>query len=259
MVANTLRRWRGSARRGSGKHWGRGLLVAGLVTLLSVGTASASPTLRVNSHGHDVLLLQKKLKSVGYQITEIDGVFGKETERAVLAFQRDQEIKATGVVNNATWRALRNAKSRPWGIDIEPPTATKSVAGGQAVLPKGTVSSLIATAKKYIGTPYVFGGTTPKGFDCSGYLQYIFAKHGINIPRTADAQYNLGKRAASLKELVPGDLVFFSTYEPGPSHCGLYLGNNKFIHASSSKGIRIDEMTDGYWQPRYIGGKHIVK
>ena len=112
---------------------------------------------------------------------------------------------------------------------------------------------------KYIGTKYVFGGTTPKGFDCSGFVQYVFKQNGFSIPRTADEQYKLGKRIKKRAELEPGDLVFFTTYEKGASHCGIYLGKNQFIHVSSSKGVRTDSLDDSYWKPRWYGGKHIVK
>ena len=126
-------------------------------------------------------------------------------------------------------------------------------------LPKGKADAIIKTAKKYIGTRYVFGGTTPKGFDCSGFVQYVFKQNGFAIPRTADEQYKLGQRIKKRAELEPGDLVFFSTYEKGASHCGVYLGKNQFIHVSSSKGVRIDSLDDSYWKPRWYGGKHIVK
>lgn len=126
-------------------------------------------------------------------------------------------------------------------------------------LPKAKVASLIKAAKKHIGRPYKFGGTTPAGFDCSGYLLYVFKELGYNLPRTADEQYKVGKRTRKKSELTPGDLVFFTTYESGVSHCGIYLGNDEFIHASSSKGIRIDSLSNVYWQPRYYGGKNIVK
>ncbi|SHK52589.1 Cell wall-associated hydrolase, NlpC family [Selenomonas ruminantium] len=235
--------------------------------ILTGQLALASPTLQEGSHGHDVLLLQKKLQSVGYSITSVDGVYGTETERAVAEFQRDNKIRITGVVNNATWRALKNAKKVKWGVDIkksQPQSKARTPQGPMApnnapILARSKVGDILRTARSYIGVPYSFGGTTPKAFDCSGYLQYVFAQNGINIPRTADEQYKLGLRTSSSKQLVPGDLVFFTTYEPGASHCGIYLGDGEFIHASSSKGVRVDALSDDYWAPRFLGGKHIVK
>ena len=237
-------------------------LCTGIALLFAVSTAFASPTLREGSQGHEVQVLQQALQNAGYKIKKADGVFGKDTERAVAEFQRDNKIKITGIVNNATWRALKNLPAKTtWGIDVPPPAEKKVplAPNGNPILPANKVSDVIQTAKSYMGTPYVFGGTTPKGFDCSGYLQYVFQKHGISIPRTADEQYKLGLRTKSAKDLVPGDLVFFETYEKGASHCGIYLGKGEFIHASTSKGVRVDELANDYWKPRFLGGKHIVK
>lgn len=243
--------------------------ILGLSMMFATQTVFASPTLQEGSHGHNVLLLQKKLQAVGYNISSVDGVYGAETERAVAEFQRDNKIRITGIVNNATWRALQKAKKVKWGIDVPKPTPRKSTKtlkskgplapNNTPILARSKVGALLQTARSYIGVPYQFGGTTPKAFDCSGYLQYVFAKNGINIPRTADEQYKLGLRTQSSRQLVPGDLVFFTTYEAGASHCGIYLGEDKFIHASSSKGVRVDTLKDSYWAPRYLGGKHIVK
>ena len=158
------------------------LVCTGILFAFAAGTAFASPTLREGAHGHDVLVLQQALQKAGYKIKNADGVFGKDTERAVAEFQRDNKIKITGVVNNATWRALKNAPStRPWGVDIAPPTKKNLplAPNGKPILPASKVSDVIKTAKSYMGTPYIFGGATPKGFDCSGYLQYVFQKHGI--------------------------------------------------------------------------------
>lgn len=240
---------------------GRRLILLMLSMMFIAASASASPTLRQGSSGHDVAMVQERLKHLGYSINSIDGVFGTETDRAVAEFQRDKKIRVTGIVNNATWRALKTAQPKKWGSDVKPNNGKVTIGAlapnNKPILPRSKVNSIISTAKNYLGTPYAFGGTTPKAFDCSGYLQYVFARNGINIPRTADEQYKLGLRTKSSRELTAGDLVFFTTYEPGASHCGIYLGSNQFIHASSS-GVRIDELSNSYWAPRYLGGKHIV-
>lgn len=115
--------------------------------------------------------------------------------------------------------------------------------------------SLTRSAMRFIGTPYVFGGTSPSGFDCSGYVQHVFGMHGIAVPRTADAQYYAGHRTVG--GMVAGDLVFFQTYLPGPSHVGIYLGRGKFIHASGH-GVMISSLGNSYWAARYLGAKRVV-
>jgi cell wall-associated NlpC family hydrolase len=115
--------------------------------------------------------------------------------------------------------------------------------------------NLTRDAMRFIGTPYVFGGTTPSGFDCSGYVQYVFAMFGVHLPRTADVQYYAGHQTVG--GIRTGDLVFFQTYLPGPSHVGIYMGKGKFIH-SSSHGVMISRLADSYWASRYLGAKRVV-
>lgn len=119
--------------------------------------------------------------------------------------------------------------------------------------------SLIAYGKKFMGVPYVFGGTTPNGFDCSGFVQYIY-KHAANIslPRTTGEQYKVGT-AIEKSDLQVGDLVFYAnTYKKGISHVGIYAGSNQVLSATSSKGITFISMNDSYWGPKYAGAKRIL-
>lgn len=129
-------------------------------------------------------------------------------------------------------------------------------AGGVLARTSKIAQQLTRSALRFLGTPYVFGGTSTSGFDCSGYVQHVFAMLGMSLPRTADAQYDAGHRIVGA--MRAGDLVFFHTYEPGVSHVGIYLGNGQFVHASSSHGVMVSKLSDSYWAARYVGAKRLI-
>lgn len=119
-----------------------------------------------------------------------------------------------------------------------------------------SVSELTATASKYIGIPYVYGGTTTKGLDCSGYTKLVFNKLGYTLNRTAASQYKQGT-AVSKANLKAGDLVFFNT-SGGVSHVGISLGGTQFIHAGVSTGVTVASINSSYWGKRYVGAKRVA-
>lgn len=121
-----------------------------------------------------------------------------------------------------------------------------------------TRSDIVAEAMKYLGVPYVWGGSTPDGFDCSGLVQYVLKKHGINIPRTTEQQAEFGIHI-SKNALRPGDLVFLqNTYRAGISHVGIYIGNDQMIHASSSKGVTISNLSSAYYLKHYHSARQLI-
>jgi cell wall-associated NlpC family hydrolase len=214
-----------------------------LSTILMVwltAVCGASAVFRVGDQGIDVREIQGQLHSLGYDVTA-DGEFGPATAEAVKAFQTSRGLSADGLVGPSTYAALLG-KAMP---EIKAPTTNHFSQG------------LIQDSMQYLGVPYVFGGTSPSGFDCSGFVQYVFAQEGIYLPRTADAQYECGY-AVSTSELVPGDLVFFSTYDVGASHVGIYVGDGNFINASSSRGVSIASLSSSYWSSTYIGARRVM-
>ena len=117
--------------------------------------------------------------------------------------------------------------------------------------------ALVGTALSLRGVPYRNGGADPKGFDCSGFTQYVYAQYGIALPREVREQFNSGKSIGS-HDLAPGDLIFFSTTEPGPTHVGIVVGGDEFVHAPSSTGVvRVERLGSGYWAPRYLGARRV--
>ena len=123
-------------------------------------------------------------------------------------------------------------------------------------------SDIAATAKQYLGTGYVYGGASPRGFDCSGFTMYVFKQAGYSLPHSATSQWlsGMGTKIYSISELQPGGMVFFndpSRKKGKPcSHAGIYIGNAKHIHASSanSGGVIISDMTSGYYNTYFVGG-----
>lgn len=122
-----------------------------------------------------------------------------------------------------------------------------------------TAAGIVATAKSCLGVRYKWGGESMSGFDCSGLIQYVFKENGISLGRTCKKQYAAGT-PISKSELQPGDLVFFqNTYTTGLSHAGIYIGNGKFIHASSTKGVIVAELSNSYWSSHYYGACRVLE
>lgn len=128
--------------------------------------------------------------------------------------------------------------------------------GTDAALADATLGEAIAQyAMRFQGVPYRWGGTTPGGFDCSGFVLYVFGHFGISLGRTSYAQASEGVGAnRSYPEI--GDIVYFDTDGPGASHVGIYVGNGEFVNAED-RGVRIDSLTSGYWAYHYIGARHV--
>ena len=123
-----------------------------------------------------------------------------------------------------------------------------------------TVQEVLMNALSLTGIKYRYGGSSPEtGFDCSGFVRYVFSEAAsIALPHNARAISQIG-RIVSPEELQPGDLVFYNTMKSAFSHVGIYLGNNRFIHApSSGGGIHVVNMTDAYWSKRFNGARRIV-
>jgi cell wall-associated NlpC family hydrolase len=116
---------------------------------------------------------------------------------------------------------------------------------------------VVGTALSLQGAPYRNGGSDPSGFDCSGFVTYVFGQQGLALPRTVSEQYEAG-REISPDALEPGDLVFFSTVARGASHVGIAVSASAFVHAPSSSGVvRVERLTAPYWSSRFVGIRRV--
>ncbi|MFD1130649.1 C40 family peptidase [Paenibacillus sp. PDC88] len=140
-----------------------------------------------------------------------------------------------------------------------------SLLGSVIIISSGTTSAfaddkskLQSEVSQVVGTPYKWGGTTAaSGFDCSGFILYIFDKFNQNLPRTSAAQAKTGTAVAK-SNLRTGDLVFFNTSGKGISHAGIYIGDGQFAHSSSSKGVRVSKLSETYYKQRYVTARRTI-
>lgn len=154
-----------------------------------------------------------------------------------------------GITDQGPWRPLTPDRpvetaqppAQRWDADQAPPSGT--AAGARVV----------HLAKRHVGARYVWGGSDPSGFDCSGFVMYVYAKLGVALPHNAARQYAYGMRVGR-DDLRPGDLVFFD----GLRHNGIYIGGGEFIHASQrGRGVRISELDNPWFRQRWVGGRRL--
>ena len=149
---------------------------------------------------------------------------------------------------------------RPGRPSAETPRESLPNGGASPTAPALVRSSgyeISGTALTMRGVPYRNGGADPNGFDCSGFVWYVFAQHGVTVPRTVEDQYRAGG-TIDIADLRPGDLVFFDTTSSGASHVGIAVGGNSFVHAPSSTGVvRVEDLRASYWATRFLGARRM--
>jgi len=150
--------------------------------------------------------------------------------------------------------ASSGATPRPFPVPGHPAAAAVPGASSRPA----DAYALTGTALALRGVPYRNGGSDPSGFDCSGFVRYVFAQHGLSLPRTVPEQFRAGRAVAG--PLQPGDLVFFATTERSASHVGIALGSDEFVHAPSSTGVvRVERLSSAYWSSRYLGARRALQ
>lgn len=140
-----------------------------------------------------------------------------------------------------------------------PSWAPAPVASHATTAVSSSARTVITTALAQRGVPYVYGGDTPqRGFDCSGFVRYVFAQSAVDVPRTAAEQFRVGKSIRK-RDLRAGDLVFFTTIAPGASHVGLVVGPDEFVHAPATNGVvRVEPLSSSYWSARFVGARRVL-
>lgn len=186
----------------------------------------------------------------GWCYVEIDGIKGYISDSLLSSKKQEISRSATTTRNTDNIKTTEN-NSNNTTSNTNTNSAKDTSTTQTTTSEKG--NSVVSYAKQFLGCKYVYGGTTPNGFDCSGFTQYVYKNFGINLNRTAAAQYGNGTSVTSLQ---PGDLVMFG--KSGINHVGIYIGGNTFIHAANkSRGVTTDTLSSGYYKTNYVGARRI--
>jgi len=177
--------------------------------------------------------------------------------QALLASIRDQIVHLRAVERSRELAAAQAAKAR---IGLQPQWSNAGSAVGvsastpaASVAPPSRYGGVVGIAMRYLGTPYVWGGASPSGFDCSGFVMYVYAQMGVSLPHSSYAQYGAGV-GVSQDQLEPGDLVFFD----GLGHVGIYIGGGQFIHSPHTGDVVKVSSLSGWYAATYVGARRIL-
>ncbi len=186
---------------------------------------------------------------------------GAGTSYSIVSSLPDGTIVEIVGIDNGWYKVQYSGKtgyvSSDYMVTVKDSVGSRSTA--EAAASSAIGDQIVAHAKQFLGTPYVYGGNGPNSFDCSGFTKYVYSHFGVTLNRTATDQLANGT-AISKSELQPGDLVFFRANTTKPvSHVGIYIGNGQFIHASTNTySVQIDTLSSGYYSRVYVYGRHIL-
>ena len=201
-------------------------------------------------------LMGKPMPSATKTVSKVKEISKKDAE-LMAKIQAKKEGSSKAITTSVKQQKKPTTQGKPATVQVKHKVTNHTAKPLRTVPVSGNVKEILTYANTFTGVPYKFGGTTPAGFDCSGYIRHVFQKVGVQLPRQADEQYTVGKKVEK-QNLQPGDLVFFETYEPGVSHSGIYIGDGQFISATSSSGVAVADIDDSYWGPRYVGAKRVL-
>ena len=220
-----------------------GLNGAGRVTadVLNIRTAAKSGSTSLGTVSQGTVIAVTGIESGGWFAVTYNGISGYVASQYVL-------ICPTSALTGTADKPAENTTTE--GAPAEAPAETPATPTASA-----SGSSIVSIAQQYLGVPYVYGGSSASGFDCSGFTMYVFAQVGIKLPHGATSQLSYGTEV-SRSDLQPGDLVFFQDYGYTASHVGIYIGGDQFIHASSSyyngHCVVITSLSETYYNNHYL-------